>query len=317
MSVGRWLGRRARPRSRPFGRAVTPLTADAISFVATAARNGVRALPAIVFALLAANITHAQIPAVIPHEPIVLFNGRDLSPFYTWLGKHGREDPDRVFTVVDQVDGAPAIRISGQHFGGIVTKTSYANYRLVAEYRWGAVTWEPRKTKARDSGILLHLQGEDGNNAKNFRGAWSRSVEYQILEGGTGDIWLVNGFDRNQAEPLSPSLAITVKPGTRVWDPAGTPTEFKLGRIAWRLIDPEWKPELGFRGRNDVEKPVGEWNRIEAICEAGNVTYFLNDVKVNEGRNGTFKEGRILFQSEGAEIFFRRLELHPLKTPPR
>ena len=44
---------------------------------------------------------------------------------------HGRNDPDRVFTVVDQIDGAPAIRISGQHWGGIVTRESYTNYRLV------------------------------------------------------------------------------------------------------------------------------------------------------------------------------------------
>ena len=250
---------------------------------------------------------------ITPTKPISLFTGKDLSAFTTWTAKDGRDnDPDRVFTVVSDVDGAPAIRISGQHFGGIVTRDSYTNYRLVAEFRWGTLTWEPRKEKARDSGILLHLQGEDGNHTKTFRAAWSRSVEYQILEGGTGDIWLVNGYDRDNPEPIAPRLTIAVKPGTRVWDPAGTPTEFRLGRIAWRQIDPEWKPVLGFRGRNDVEKPLGQWNRIEAICAGGDVTYYLNGVKVNEGRHGSFQHGRILFQSEGAEIFFRGLELHPL-----
>lgn len=264
-------------------------------------------------ALTSLDSARAEAPAITPREPIVLFDGKDLSNFYTWIGQQGRDDPDRVFTIVDQIDGAPAIRSSGQHFGGLVTKASYTNYRLITEFRWGNVTWEPRKTKARDSGILLHLQGEDGNHAKNFRGAWSRSVEYQILEGGTGDIWLVDGYDRDRSEPISPRLMIAVKPGTRVWDPEGTPTEFKLGRIAWRQIDPEWKPVLGFRGRNDVEKPLGQWNLIEAVCDGGDVTYFLNGVKVNEGKNGSFKEGRILFQSEGAEVFFRRIELYPLK----
>lgn len=271
----------------------------------------------LVVILVAGILKGEEAPAaVIPREPVVLFNGKNLSTFYTWLGKFGRDrDPNRVFTVVDQVDGAPAIRISGEDYGGLVTPAAYANYRLVAEYRWGSVTWGERKEKARDSGILLHLQGEDGNNAKNFRGSWSRSVEYQILEGGTGDIWLVPGFDRDRPETISPALTMTVKPGPglRVWNPEGTPTEFKVGRIAWGGIDPGWKPVLNFRGRNDVEKPVGEWNRIEAICEGGDVTYFLNGVKVNEGRNGTFKAGRLLFQSEGAEIFFRRIELHPLR----
>ena len=43
---------------------------------------------------------------------------------------------------------APAIRMSGKYFGGIVTQASYANYRLVVEYRWGLLTWEPRKDRA-------------------------------------------------------------------------------------------------------------------------------------------------------------------------
>lgn len=275
--------------------------------------------PALLYlaATFALPLAQAEPAAITPRERVVLYHSTErhtLSAFYTWLGRFGRNnDPDRVFTLVDQIDGAPAIRVSGQYYGGIVTRESYTNYRLLLEYRWGLPTWADRKNKARDSGILFHLSGEDGNNNKNFRGAWTRSVEYQILEGGTGDIWLVNGYDRDRPEATSPTMKIAVKPGTRVWDPAGTPTEFNLGRIAWRNIDPNWKPDLGFRGRNDVEKPVGEWNRIECICDGGDVTYFLNDVKVNEGRNGSYKEGRILFQSEGAEIFFRRIELHPLK----
>src|SRR3954466_5189577 len=76
-------------------------------------------------------------PAITPHEVIALFNGKDLSNFTTWETKHGREDPDQVFSVVDQIDGAPAIRSSGKYFGGIITKESYTNYRLVVECRWG------------------------------------------------------------------------------------------------------------------------------------------------------------------------------------
>ena len=89
----------------------------------------------------------AEPAAITPRETIALFNGRDLAKFYTWQEKHGREDPDRVFTVVDLIDGAPAIRMSGQHWGGIVTQARYTNYRLVVEFRWGAVTWKPRHDK--------------------------------------------------------------------------------------------------------------------------------------------------------------------------
>lgn len=249
---------------------------------------------------------------IVPKDKIVLFNGKSLEGFYTWLPKFGHEDPDHVFTVVDAIDGAPAIRVSGQHYGGFVTKQNYANYKLVTEYRWGAVTWAPRKDRARDSGILLHGQGEDGAYAKDFRGPWMRSVEYQIIEGGTGDIILVGGYDRKTGELTTPRLTCTVAPGTQNWTPEGKLTEITKGRINWQYRDPAWKDTLGFRGPRDAEKPVGEWNRIEAICRGGDVTYFLNGIKVMAGINGTLTSGKLLFQSEGAELYFRRIELHPL-----
>ena len=52
---------------------------------------------------------------VTPREKITLYDGKtvaDLRHFTTWLADHGQADPNRVYTVVDVVDGAPAIRIS-------------------------------------------------------------------------------------------------------------------------------------------------------------------------------------------------------------
>lgn len=263
--------------------------------------------------VLAAGSAGSHPPPIIPRQTIALFNGRDLSGFYTWEAKHGREDPDRVFTVVDQVNGAPAIRLSGQHTGGIVTKARYANYRLVVEYRWGLVTWGPRKNRVRAGSISLHCQGEDGNHAKDFRSPWMRAVELFLAEGAVGDLILLGGYERGNPEQIFPALTATVKPGTQRWDPNGVPAEFKQGRIQWQGRDPNWKDVLGFRGRDDLEKPTGAWNRVEALCAGGDVTVFVNGVKANEATNGTFREGPIMIPSEGAEIFFRRIELHPLE----
>ncbi|MEY4938333.1 MAG: hypothetical protein RIQ93_68 [Verrucomicrobiota bacterium] len=255
----------------------------------------------------------ADSPVIVPDKPIMLFNGKDLTGFYTWTAEFGRLDPNRVFTVVDQVDGAPAIRSSGQNYGGIITNERYANYRLLVEFRWGTITWGRRANRTLDSGILLHCQGEDGNSSPLFRGPWPSSVEFQIIEGGTGDVILVNGFIPGKSEKLVPKMTFTVQPGKTVWDPKGVPTEFNKGRIDWWGRDPGWKDELGFRGARDVEKPAGQWNALEAIVDGGNIVYFVNGVKVMEGTNGSYKDGRLLFQSEGAEIFFRKIELHPLK----
>lgn len=267
-------------------------------------------------ALPAAMAGRAFAKAIVPSEPIVLFNGKDLANFYTWLVDFKHEDPHRVFTVVDQIDGAPAIRSSGQHYGGIITKESYANYRLVVEFRWGFVTWEPRKDRTRDSGILLHCQGPDGNSKADFNGPWMRSIEFQIIEGGTGDILLVGGYDKAGGPRITHSMLAPLKAGTpanvRVWDPQGTPTEC-TGRINWYGRAPDWKDVLGFRGPQDVEKPLGQWNHLEAIVDGNSVVYFVNGIKVNEATRSALSEGKLLFQSEGAEIYFRKIELHPLK----
>ena len=84
------------------------------------------------------------------------------------------------------------------------------------------------------------------------------------------------------------------------------------GRINWWGRDPGWKDVLGTRDRLNIEKPPGEWNRTEVICDGGRIVVLMNGVLVNEGTNATPAEGKIQFQSEGAEIFFRKIEVRPL-----
>jgi hypothetical protein len=216
--------------------------------------------------------------------------------------------------VVDQVDGAPAIRVSGQHHGAFITKGEYSNYHLVVEYRWGLVTWGERKNSARDSGILLHCQGPDGNTARDFNGPWMRSVECQIIEGGVGDFILVAGHDAG-GNRIVPTMTVTAskdRDGENVYDPSAPVREFRGGRINWFGRDPDWQGSLGFRGRQDVESPGGEWTRVEVICDGDKITNVVNGKVVNVGTRSSLTRGKIIFQSEGAEIFFRRIEIRPL-----
>lgn len=75
-------------------------------------------------------------------EPIKLFNGKDLTGFYTYLAKYGKNnDPEKVFTVQDGV-----VRVSGKVFGCFVTEHEYENYRLVVEFKWGEETYAPCAT---------------------------------------------------------------------------------------------------------------------------------------------------------------------------
>jgi hypothetical protein len=271
-------------------------------------------LPLLLLLPLASSAGSTGGTAIRPDRTIPLFDGRSLAPFYTWLVDDHREDPLRVFTVVDQVDGAPAIRISGERWGGLVTREAYRDYRLVVEFRWGLATWGERRNASRDSGILIHAQGPDGNTGRDGNGAWMRSVEAQVIEGGVGDFILVAGFDA-EGKRLVPRMSARAgkdRDGEDVFDPEGESREFEGGRINWFGRDVDWQDRLGFRGKQDVESPYGEWTRLEVIAEGDRVTNIVNGKVVNEGARSTLTDGKIIVQSEGAEVYFRRIDLEPL-----
>jgi hypothetical protein len=267
-------------------------------------------------ALLAAAAVPQPAPAARkPDQPVVLFGpGTGLAAFETWLVDTHEKDPDRVFSVVDQVDGAPALRISGERWGGVVTREAFRDYRLVVEFRWGLATWGERRNAARDSGVLVHGQGRPGNTGKDGNGPWMRSIEAQVIEGGVGDFILVAGYepDGRKVQPSFVVAAGTDRDGEPVFDPSGAPKPFADGRVNWFGRDVDWKDALGFRGRADVESPYGQWTRLEVIVEGDRVTNVVNGTVVNRASQATFREGRIMLQSEGAEIYFRKVELHPL-----
>lgn len=65
--------------------------------------------------------------------------------------------------------------------------------------------------------------------------------------------------------------------------------------------------------KNKVTKPVGEWNTTEITCKAdGSIVAKINGTQVSSGK-GDVTEGPIGFQSEGAEIHFRNIEIKDLK----
>jgi hypothetical protein len=240
-----------------------------------------------------------ELPRIRSKEPVLAFNGRDLNGFYVYTKPHGYEDPKKVFTVHDGL-----LHISGEEFGGVATCGNFSDYHLIAEWKWGRKTWAPREKSARDSGILLHCVGPDGAAG----GQWMESQECQIIEGGCGDFIMVGGKGK-------PSLACETRTGPDgqlYYEKGATPVTRDSGRYNWWGRDPAWKDVLGFRGKNDVEALAGEWNRMEVICDGSTITNIVNGFVVNVGTRSSLIEGKILFQSEGAEIFFRKIEIRPL-----
>ena len=273
-----------------------------VKIIRADSKSAIRNWVCLVLGVILSGIPGTLSGSFPPPDTLHLFNGEDLSGWYTYLQESGKNnDPEKVFTVNNGI-----LRISGEEWGCLTTLDSFENYRLIVEYRWGEETHKPRLDRARDSGILLHSRGEDGGS----QGIWMHSIECQLIEGGTGDIIVVgDGTDRFR-------VTCRVSPdSTQGWyyDPDGITRTFHRGRVNWYGRDAGWEDRLGFRGKNDIEYPRDSWNRLECISEEDALKYYLNGQLVNQASEVHPSSGKIQIQSEGAEIFFRRIDIIPFQ----
>jgi putative membrane-bound dehydrogenase-like protein len=216
------------------------------------------------------------------------------------------DDPKDIWTF----GGDGALNVSGRGYGYVGTKKAYRDYHLVLEFKWGTKTWGAREKKAKDNGVLLHGYGPHGA----YGGTWMASIEAQIIEGGVGDILVLSPKLADGTE-LTTSLSAEFgldRDKEKIWRKGEPRQVVTKGRINWKGRDEDWADRVGFRGREDVESPAGEWNRLEVIAKGDTLQYFVNGALVNEAFDCKPSEGKILLQTEGAEMIVRRYELWPL-----
>lgn len=165
------------------------------------------------------------------------------------------------------------LHISGKEFGYLCTNKVYKNFLLVAEFKWGEKKYPPRDADS--------IKRDNGICYYFPLGAkdtvWPMSIECQVQEGDTGDFWMIGGT--------------TIKiNGVRTQPASYTRAQKKV----------------------EAENPTGQWNRIEIRAENGRITHMVNGKIVNEGEDPSVQEGKILIQSEGAEIYYRKIEIAQL-----
>jgi hypothetical protein len=110
----------------------------------------------------------------------------------------------------------------------------------------------------------------------NALGQWPKSIEVQLAFGNAGDFWVI---------------------GTTL-DVPNVETR-RQGRRHLNLTD-------------DSEKPAGEWNRMEILCQGSEIKVWVNGTLVNHATNVSQTRGAISLQSEGAKVLFRSVVLTPL-----
>lgn len=254
-----------------------------------------------------ANLAHAE-------EWQSLFNGRDLTGWETWIsyqpetndyGKPSTQiplglnkDPKKVFTVVDG-----SLRVSGEDWGGVSTLAEFEKFHLRFEVKWGEKKWPPRLDARRDSGVLYYAVGPHGAESDH----WMRSHEFQIQEGDCGDYHSLdkvtvdaNVGDANEGDwkfyRYDPKLPLKKDIAARIW-------------------------KYGTFENINYEKPHGEWNLMEVIADGQTLVHKVNghevlrvynSQQIVDGKKVPLTKGRIQIQSEGAEVFYRNIEIKSL-----
>jgi hypothetical protein len=246
--------------------------------------------------------------ATAPERWTPLLNGRDLTGWYTFLQKHGKNrDPDRVITMKDGAihlyknapEGSTVV------MGYIATEKEYGNYHLRLQYRWGDKKFEPRLKLKRDAGLYYHILGPDQ--------VWPRALQFQIEQTNVGDLIALYGMQ----------LDTTIDPKTRS-DKMPTYLGGDQGGEAY---------VLGGKGIAYLKHLASEferdgWNTAEVIARGDATTHILNGHVVSKGTGirlidpdmpgapRVVTRGRIALEIEAAELYFRNVEMRLLEEVP-
>ncbi|MFT3868130.1 MAG: DUF1080 domain-containing protein [Nibricoccus sp.] len=255
-----------------------------------------------------------------------LFNGKDFTGWETYLsvplptsevpGEKRDEkgnytqvlgvnvDPLKCFSVVE-VDGKPAIRLSGEGFGTLATLETFSNYHLRFQFKWGTRKWLPgSEKKPRGSGLLYHGHGNHGDGDEGKR--WMHHQQYQIQEGNCGEYVAVG-------DTACDITARKVDEKKFVYDPKASALMFSAKT-----------PNQNRCNKSEVFEKDG-WNTLELVCVGDEALQIVNGhvvLRLTGSRKAAgdgyepLTGGKLLLQMEGSEIFFRDIEIKAVTEVP-
>lgn len=239
--------------------------------------------------------------------PIIdLFNGTDLTGWtaYRETSKTSPgtqlsdSDAEAIFKPEDgtiRVYGdAPDQSEQSRHT--LLSDESYSKYILTLEYRWGTKKFAPYTDLTqypRDAGVLWHIHGD-------LTQVWPSSIEFQIKDGTTGDIFAL----------YARCTSLARNGGTTFVDADQGGTE--------KVVDGADGYVQHSRSEN---LEVDGWNSIELQVDGGTAVYLVNGQVVNRvlsvndrsGSTGSpVTSGPIALQAEHAEVFYRNIRIQVL-----
>lgn len=248
-----------------------------------------------------------------------LFNGKDFAGWYIISGNSKRnEDPNHLFQIHDGMvhmykDAADK---SKQPHGYICTEQEFSNYHFRFQYKWGTKKFGGKVNAKRDCGLLYHVYGPDG--------VWPKSVECQVQEGDTGDIFTVSTRVTTTVDPLTTNATATLitNEQTKVVTTNSTQRpRFKPASEGGVQVTQGVSQGIRRVMHKDGDYEVDGWNTVEVICRGDSAIHIVNGKTNNavlhaeyfvDGKWQPLTKGKLLLQQEGAEVMYRNIEIKML-----
>lgn len=229
-----------------------------------------------------------------------LFNGKDLSGWYTKIRSGDEELAKKLFAVEDGMvhifndDFPDNYERNGDNatHGLFYTKREYSRYILRFEYKWGDKIANNYDMYQYDAGCYYHVVKD---------AIWPVGIEYQIRYNDiedvnhTGDFVVLNQHNPNFKRSEDPD-----------------------GRYLPESEGGEIRPYTSWLYRASADAPYnglnGEWNECEIIVMGGKFAiHKLNGAVVNVGTDISFESGIIGLQAETAEVYYRNIRILEFK----
>ncbi|NMH87373.1 3-keto-disaccharide hydrolase [Flavivirga algicola] len=257
--------------------------------------------------LFDANLSHFEKWNGVPHATV---EGLPAGTYQSDNVHNGiplglNNDIKNVFSIIAENE-TPILKITGEIYGGLTTKSSYENYHLSVMFKWGDKKWAPRLESKRDSGILYHCYGEHGR----FWKTWKTSMEYQVQETDMGDFITISG-NTTTPKVSGPQVEIRGKQGEKrgMYNPNSDTYLDKIGYI---------------NAYKEPDAPHGEWNHLEIYVVGNDAVHLVNNEivmvvenAINPESGKPLTKGQIQIQSEAAECYYKELTLTGIKKFPK
>lgn len=243
-------------------------------------KNSIPIVKKIVFLIVFLGVTVSNTCA---QQSINPFPKGEINTKYTTSEKPNPEN-NKLFTVKNnKIEVLYSWKGDKAPFGIITTIKEYSHYNLELQYKWGKRKFKPRLNAKRDAGILFHVQGK--------KVVWPSSLECQIQEHDTGDLWVIKG----------PKVTVIEKDkNEKILDSSGE-IDF-LQNIKY----------------DDFEKEG--WNTIRLeVRGSASARFYVNGHLINEIKDFVDKnkkplsKGAIALQAEGSEITYKNIQLEELQ----